>query len=163
MNWKSVIKEILILSAIALILAFSVNAVSPKGLPFKGQWDKNTGLVTAKPLPPTEQEKIIELPKAKELFESGVLFVDARSPEDYNEGHIKGAVSLPVESFYDIISSFQAAHPESTAIVTYCNGRECSDSRDLAENLNNVGYQNVRIFIDGFPLWSSQKLPIEKK
>jgi rhodanese-related sulfurtransferase len=46
---------------------------------------------------------------AKQIYDSGeAVFVDARSREDYEEGHIKGAVSLPVGQFHDFIEAFKA-------------------------------------------------------
>jgi len=43
------------------------------------------------------------------IYDSGeAVFVDARSREDYEEGHIKGAVSLPVGQFHDFIEAFKA-------------------------------------------------------
>jgi len=88
--------------------------------------------------------------------------VDARTEDIYTQGHIKGAVSFSVEKFFDKIAEFKQKYPENTPIVTYCSGRECSDSHDLAENLVNAGYTDVRIFIDGYPLWDSEKNPVEK-
>lgn len=163
MNYKALVREGIILAGFAVVLAFAVNTLSPKGIPLVGQWDKSAGVVMARPLPPTEKEREIELPVAQKLFEQKVVFVDARATEEYEEGHIEGAVSFPVMESLQKMNEFHKLYPESTAIVTYCNGRECSDSHDLAENLERAGYFNIRIFIDGFPAWDEAKLPVVKK
>jgi rhodanese-related sulfurtransferase len=103
----------------------------------------------------------IELRQAVELHKNGnVLFVDARLSEDYVEGHIKGAVSLPVNDFNSHISLFRKEYPDSMTIVTYCSGRECSDSHDLAELLARFGYFRTFVFLDGYPAWKEAGLPV---
>lgn len=164
MALKKLLKEIGLLLGIALSLAFVVNALSPNGIALQGNWDVSKGMVSAKVRSDTliSKKLEIELPEAQTLFKQGVLFVDARSEEDYKAGHIRGAVSLSVERFFDEIKKFQERYPDSTPLVTYCSGRECSDSHDLAENLMNAGYTDIRIFIDGYPVWEAQGLPVDK-
>ena len=158
-----ILKEIVIISVIAIGLGVAVNALSPHGIALKGDWDKSKGMITARSKNDIVGKKSeIELADAIALYQQGVLFVDARAEDFYKTGHIKGAISLPVENFFDKIAAFQKQYPETTAVITYCSGRECSDSHDLAENLTQAGYANVRIFIDGYPAWESQGQPVEK-
>jgi rhodanese-related sulfurtransferase len=163
MAFKPIFREIALLSVAAIALAFIVNAISPRGIPLFGRWDVKAGRITAKPAPEAKQSwGEIEIGEAATLYNQGILFVDARSAADYAKGHIKGARSLPVEIFYEKIKAFKEEYPDTMAILTYCSGRECTDSHDLAENLIQSGYTNVRTFIDGYPLWESQGLPVEK-
>jgi len=161
---KKIILEISALSATALIIAFAVNWFSPRGIPLFGQWDTQKGVVDAggkKSVVTTGRD--IELPAAKALFDQGALFVDARSGEDYRAGHIKSAESLPVNDFYSLIAGFKQAHPDpGFPIIAYCSGRECTDSHELADNLAETGYSNIKVFIDGYPAWEAEKLPMEK-
>lgn len=163
MNIKKIILELALLSVAAAVLAFTVNALSPKGIALVGDWNTKDGVVTAKAKNDVViRDREIVVPQAKILFDQGVLFVDARSTDLYAAGHIKGAVSLPAEAFWDKIGAFKKEHPDSQLIVAYCSGRECTDSHDLAENLNNTGYPNVKVFVDGYPAWESEGLPVEK-
>jgi len=87
--------------------------------------------------------------------------VDARSPEDYEAGHIQGSVSLPVGRFEEEIEAFLERYPPEASIITYCSGRTCLDSHHLAEFLLDFGYDKVTVFIDGFPGWEAEGHPIE--
>ena len=157
-------KEVSIILGVSILAAFAVNYFSPAGIALVGQWDTSQGVVTAK----AKNNIVIDgieigaVDQARELYDSGeYIFVDARSPEDYEEGHIKGAVSLPVGQFEEKIAAFMEHYPPEASIVTYCSGRTCEDSHHLAEFLLEFGYDKVNVFIDGFPGWEAEGHPIE--
>ena len=157
-------KEVSIILGVSILAAFAVNYFSPAGIALVGQWDTSQGVVTAK----AKNNIVIDgieigtVDQARELYDSGgYIFVDARSPEDYEEGHIKGAVSLPVGQFEEKIAAFMERYPPEASIVTYCSGRTCEDSHHLAELLLEFGYDKVNVFIDGFPGWEAEGHPIE--
>jgi len=157
-------KEVTIILGIALITAFSFNFFHPTGIALVGQWDTSQGVVTAgaKNDIVIDDIEIGTVDQARKLYDSGkYIFVDARSPEDYEEGHIRGAVSLPVGQFDEKIAAFEERHPPQAAIITYCSGRTCLDSHHLAGFLLEFGYDNVTVFIDGFPGWEAEGHPIE--
>jgi rhodanese-related sulfurtransferase len=121
-------------------------------------------VISASPTGPEEwkPEEINSVARAKEIFNNGnVLFVDARSQDNYADGHIPGAVSLPVGQFDELIGSFLDQHAAARSIVTYCSGRTCEDSHNLARLLSDVGFTHVSVFIDGFPGWEAEGYPIE--
>jgi len=164
MDYRKTIKEIIILAGVAVILAFVVNTFSPKGIALVGQWDTAKGIVTANTKGTSDSafSEIRQIRVAKEIFDKGkVLFVDARSKQSYEEGHIPGAVSLPVGQFDEQIESFLNQYSPDQPIVTYCSGRTCEDSHNLARMLAAVGYSDIRIFIDGFPGWQEEGYPVE--
>jgi rhodanese-related sulfurtransferase len=159
------IKQISFLLLLSIALALSVNYFSPTGIPLFGQWDTEQGVITANAMndAATTELEIREVEKAKSIFDEGsALFVDARSPEDYYGGHIPGAESFPVGQFEEQIEAFLDRHPPEQAIVTYCSGRTCEDSHHLAQLLNNFGFDNVTVFIDGFPGWEAEGYPVER-
>ena len=164
MVFRKTINEIIILVGISVALAMLVNFLSPKRIALIGQWDTSKGVITANPKGPEEwkPEEINSVARAKEIFDNGnVLFVDARSQDNYEDGHIPGAVSLPVGQFDEQIESFINQHSTDTRIVTYCSGRTCEDSYHLAQFLSDVGFTHVRVFIDGFPGWEAGGYQIE--
>ncbi len=164
MVYRKAAKEIIILVGISVALAMVVNLLSPKGIALVGQWDTSKGVITASPSGPEawKPEEINSVARAKEIFDnSNVLFVDARSQDNYEDGHLPGAVSLPVGQFDEQIESFLNQHSPDTPIVTYCSGRTCEDSHNLAQLFSDVGFTNVSVFIDGFPGWEAQGYPIE--
>ena len=158
------IKEISIILGLSIAAAFSVNYFSPAGIALVGQWDTSEGVVTAK----AKNELVIKelevgtVSLARKLFDTGdYIFVDARSVEDYQEGHIKGAVSLPIGQVEEKLSVFLERYPPETSIITYCSGRTCQDSHHLAEVLMEMGYENINVFIDGFPGWEAEGHPVD--
>ena len=52
-------------------------------------------------------------------------------------------------------------YPLSTHIVTYCSGRECEDSLELATSLIQMGYDRVNVYIDGYPVWQKKGYPVD--
>jgi len=163
---KKIIKGLIIIVIISLTSAFGINYLSPKGIALFGEWDISKGAVSAKSkqdLPYIHELEIKDVLTAKKLFDKGdALFVDARVYEDYTEGHIQGAVSMPVNRFDESIDDFLEKYSLSQQIVTYCSGRECEDSHFLAEQLINEGYTEMKIFIDGYPGWEEKGYPVEK-
>ena len=71
-----------------------------------------------------------------------VVVVDVRTREEYDSGHIENAVLVPNES---IGSEMPEALPDKEAtLLIYCrSGRR---SKDAAEKLLSLGYQNVYDF-----------------
>ena len=164
MGYRKTIKEMIILVGLAVILAFVVNTFSPRGIALVGQWDTAKGVITADPYPGEERkpEEIDSVIRAKEIFDKDhVLFVDARSQDDYEQGHIAGAVSLPLGQFDEKIESFLNVHSLDQPMITYCSGRTCEDSHNLARLLLEAGFTDIRVFIDGFPGWEAEGHPIE--
>ena len=158
------VREISILIGLAFFLAFAVNFFSPAGIALVGQWDTEQGVVTARAKNDVviDDLEIATVGLARKLYDTGgYIFVDARSAEDYKEGHIKGAVSLPVGQFEEKLSAFMERYPPDTSIVTYCSGRTCSDSHRLAELLMEMGYEKINVFIDGFHGWKAEGYPVE--
>ena len=156
--------EISIILGVSIITAFAFNYVSPAGIALVGQWDTTEGVVTARAKNDIfiQGDEIRNVEEARGLYDSGkYLFVDARSREDYEAGHIPGAASLPVGEFDDYIAAFQERYPRDASIITYCSGRTCEDSHHLAEYLLEFGYGNVIVFIDGFPGWEADGHPLE--
>ena len=164
MIYRKTIKESIILVVLAVVLALVVNQLSPRGIALVGQWDTAEGVIAANATDENEY-RIAEIDRvtdaAKIFYDDDTLFVDARSPQDYESGHIPGAISLPVGQFDEHIESFMNQYSLDQPIITYCSGRTCEDSHQLAGLLMEAGFSEVRIFIDGFPGWQAEGYPIE--
>jgi rhodanese-related sulfurtransferase len=150
---------ILALSALA---AFAVNAVRPDGLPIaQAAKTSSAAAPSAVQLSPASGE--ISLKDAAMLFLSGrAVFLDARSQYEFGLGHIQGALSLPPRNF---ASDFQDVKPQlagKDAVITYCDGAECTLSHSLAVHLQNAGVKNVYVLKNGWSLWTAEKLPVAK-
>ena len=154
----------ILLIMLGVVSAFIVNQLSPAGIPLVGQWDPEKGVMHASPSNEAFNGRleIDNIDVAKLIFDGAqTIFVDARSPEDYATGHVKGAVSLSLRDFDANIESFIHRFPPEQAIVTYCSGRTCEDSHHLAQLLLELGYERVNIMIDGFQIWEAKGYPVD--
>ena len=161
---KDIAKELTLLLLFAVITAFVVNSYSSKGIALTGDWDKAQGVITAKAKDNVVNHglEIQDIRIAKKIYDGKeAIFVDARAYEDYKDGHIKGAIALPFGEYEQFIDSFRDTYPASQHIITYCSGRECDDSHELAHHLFDAGFTNVSVFIDGYPAWEEEGYPVE--
>jgi len=91
------------------------------------------------------------------LHGKGALFLDARRTKDYEEGHVRGARSLPVwESDVDqkVLALLDEGRDPKQPIVLYCSGGDCEDSHLLGQKLFGAGFGNLLVYRDGFPDWA---------
>ena len=82
--------------------------------------------------------------EAKALMdsESGYILIDARTQEEYDQGHIPGAILIPE---YEIADRAEKELPDKDQLIlVYCrSGRR---SKIAAEELVKLGYTNVKEF-----------------
>ena len=79
--------------------------------------------------------------KAKEMMDAGnVLILDVREQDEYDAGHIPGAVLLPVGSI-DEESAAGVIPEKDTTLLVYC--RSGSRSKQAAKALAGLGYTPV--------------------
>jgi rhodanese-related sulfurtransferase len=163
---RDIVKECLLILAVALVAAFSVNALSPRGIALVGEWDTAAGAVTAwaRDGVVERDRELADLAQVRRIHaDKTAVFIDARSPGDFADGHVPDAVSFPVNEFDERIGDFWEAVPLEAELIVYCSGRECEDSHRLAGLLQEAGYLNVRVFIDGFSGWADAGYPISQQ
>ena len=114
------------------------------------------------PIKSFKEPKAIKLDFAYKLCKDGVKFIDARSADEFSEGHIKGAVNIPFygsENYLNVINSFN----KNEIVVTYCSGADCDISILSADELFEMGFKRVYVFIGGIEEWTKNNYPINKK
>ena len=110
-----------------------------------------------------EEMPSIDITQAKFLFDSGkAIFIDARSIEEYEQAHIKGALPIPAGLTQENIPKF-ATMLKDKILVTYCHGSGCHLANKTANALFDAGYRKVCIFWGGWPHWTEAKFPITQK
>lgn len=119
------------------------------------------------PFQPEAQDKApaalpmpVLLDEVQQVIASGGLIVDARSPELYAQGHIAGALSLPLTEIEAGLPEFLERIAKDRIIIAYCSGFGCPDSFDLGVVLIEAGYLDVRVFEGGYPEWRDAGLPV---
>ncbi|MDF1592626.1 MAG: rhodanese-like domain-containing protein [Desulfobacterales bacterium] len=161
---KHIIYEVGLFVALAATTAFCVNYISPNGIALVGQWDPGRGVISAQSKNDVIVHELeINAPEtAKKIYDSAAaVFVDARARGFFDKGHIKGAFSLPLHEAGTLMETFKEKFSLSTYVITYCSGRECDDSHQLAQIFLENGYHNVSIYIDGYPGWIAKGYPVE--
>ncbi|MBK7629417.1 MAG: rhodanese-like domain-containing protein [Ignavibacteriales bacterium] len=109
-----------------------------------------------------KEPKAIILNFAYKLFNQGIRFIDARSPEEFAEGHIKNAINIPFYGSENYLNSINQLDKNDT-IVTYCSSAECDISTLSGEELFKMGFKRVYVFVGGYDEWTANNYPINIK
>jgi rhodanese-related sulfurtransferase len=117
---------------------------------------------TGNEVPEKKTPTAILIEQAYKIYNSGIAsFVDARIEFDFNQLHIKGAISIPWKKFDEYKSRLDNI-PKNRMIVVYCDGRGCDESIEVAEKIIALGYSNVKVFYGGWVEWKEKEYPTEK-
>jgi rhodanese-related sulfurtransferase/DNA-binding transcriptional ArsR family regulator len=97
---------------------------------------------------------------AKELWQrvkQGLVTVlDVRPPEEYAQGHIRGALNVPVTELKKRLHQI----PADQEVVAYCRGPYCLLAYEAVRVLRKQGIKARRLE-EGYPEWKSAGLPVE--
>ncbi len=85
-----------------------------------------------------------------------VVVIDVRPVEEFNSGHIPGAISIPLAELKDRLNEI----PNDHEIVAYCRGPYCVLSPEAIKILKDEGYEALRLE-ESLPEWKSAGLPVE--
>lgn len=103
----------------------------------------------------------ITLDQAQELHASGdAIFIDTRGIAAYEQGRIKGSVSMPANDMPELLPKLRPFFREKL-LITYCDGGGCKLSETTAHNLLDNGFERLAIFFGGWESWSKAGLPVE--
>ncbi len=105
----------------------------------------------------------ITIQELKKMVDDGtaVTILDVQPKEVYDMGHIKGATSLPWKMKIALEDVWRL--PKNRLIVTYCDcGPGESDSADVASQLMQMGFDNVKVLQDpAIQGWREAGYPME--
>jgi rhodanese-related sulfurtransferase len=150
--------QVPLLMVMACLVALATNHWRGTPLPLIGDWS-----VKARFTENNGENLVIPLDEAKQLFQrKAAKFVDARPQSQYMDGHISGALSLPLEDVANAFTDIAAQLEDNGLIITYCDGETCELSHDLALFLKDMGFGNVRTLVNGWTVWQEAGLPTEK-
>jgi rhodanese-related sulfurtransferase len=104
----------------------------------------------------------VETAVVRQYYDAGAaLFVDARSPEEFAEGHIPGALNLPHDLVAVDTSLVATIDTGGNPVIAYCGGEGCDVSIAVAEEFCLAGHERVAVYADGFPEWEAGGHPVE--
>ncbi len=88
------------------------------------------------------------------------LLLDVRDHVAWDQGHVPGAVHLPLAELADRLDELPQPGDDPD-LVTYCWGPGCNGSTKAALLLARAGYATVREMIGGFEYWAREGLAVE--
>jgi len=84
----------------------------------------------------------------RRLRDGDVTLIDVRPREEFEAGHIPGALSVPI----DQLRRGRVDIPRTREVVAYCRGRYCVYAVDAVTLLRKRGHRARRL-TEGFPAW----------
>ena len=78
--------------------------------------------------------------------EKDYVIIDVRTIEEYSDGHVEGAINIPLDDINDIVNLYD----KDKLIMIYC--RSGNRSNQAANILDDLGYTNVYDF-GGINTW----------
>lgn len=186
-------KQILIIVIISAVLGLVANAINPDGVKLilekniyaadtvrqkksygdfiNDPYDTNSNKVHKNVLSgKMNKEGFIEpenisIELAKNLYDRKALFIDARTKEEYDSVHVKGAINFPYEEFrskpYYQKQEAMKKFNKDGIIIVYCKGDKCEVSIDLAYEIARLGFTSVNIYRGGIKEWKEKGFPVE--
>ena len=100
------------------------------------------------PIPPEELRR--------RLKAGNVTLIDVRPGDEFDAGHIPGALSVPVAELADRLREL----PKRKEIVAYCRGPYCVMAVTAVELLRQRGYRARRL-IESLPAWRARGYPVD--
>jgi rhodanese-related sulfurtransferase len=96
-------------------------------------------------------DELISRMKSKNL-----VILDVRPEKEFRNGHIRGAVNMPVQDLPARIKRLS----KNKEYVAYCRGPFCVYADEAVAFLYKRGYK-VRRLNEGFPDWATKGLPVD--
>ena len=86
-----------------------------------------------------------------------VQLLDVRTPQEYAEGHVQGAVNIDwlADGFVEAVQA--TIDPEKDVLIYCRRGRR---SAEAADTLSKLGYKRIYNLQDGFNAWKNDNMPI---
>jgi rhodanese-related sulfurtransferase len=101
---------------------------------------------------PVDREALVGLVRSGE-----VTVLDVRPVEEYQAGHIPGALSVPLEELERRLSEL----PREREVVAYCRGPYCVLALEAVQRLRKRGFRAIRLE-DGVPEWRGRGLEVHQ-
>jgi rhodanese-related sulfurtransferase len=87
---------------------------------------------------------------------NGAVVIDVRPAEEYEAGHVAGAISVPLEELKSRLTEI----PRDAEVVAYCRGPFCVLAPQALDILREAGVRARRLD-GGFPEWRADGHPVE--
>ena len=110
--------------------------------------------------------KPISLIEVREALASGkekeILIVDARSSKAFAEGHIPGAVNISIATVSERELTRDKRIEAYQLLAVYGDDPGSPAAQAMTKRFMILGYDDVRMFMDGLAAWKRAGLAVEK-
>lgn len=86
----------------------------------------------------------------KHVKNNTAVVIDARSPEDFARGHVRGAINVPAGQMEAFVAQIQQNVTSDEFIIIYCASSSCGSGDMVCEYLAAQGYTNMRVYKPGW-------------
>lgn len=108
------------------------------------------------PAPMQPQSRAYDLKSRLDWGEPALTIIDIRPTPEFNQSHIQGAISLPMES---LVTRAPQTLEMSRDIYIYSDSDE--ETATAAAQLREAGYSNVSELTGGLAAWKAVGYPVE--
>lgn len=89
---------------------------------------------------------------------SNWLILDVRTPQEYADGHVPGAINIPYDKVEAQLERLGTDH--NRELLVYC--RSGHRAKIAAETLHQHGFSNISFLEGNMPLWIKNGLPVAR-
>lgn len=184
MKWipKFALQQGIIIIGLAAVIGLLVNSFHPKRVPlaFKRPPLKYAadslfaadlpavniaGQNDSIPLAPKQGDEliIVNARQVRQLvLNQQAILLDARTPAEYEAGHLPGAMLLPFDLLYDYEQQLTTL-PKDKWLICYCDGPTCDVGELLAKELLLREFEKVAVYQDGLNVWKKSYTIVKGK
>ena len=103
---------------------------------------------------------VVDFPEVYEVWKDDkAVFVDGRTTDAFKEGHIPGAINIPVGEVSKQLSLLP--QDKNVRLIVYCGSISCPLSYQLKKQIKRYDYTNVQIFQRGIEGWQRFSYPLQ--
>jgi rhodanese-related sulfurtransferase len=96
----------------------------------------------------------VQVTQAHEMYQKGALFLDVRTQQEWDQGHIAGSILIPL----DVLQSRRNELPRDKDIVVVC--KSGARSKEGTTLLRQAGFTRVTCMSGGIEAWVAAGYPI---
>ena len=89
-----------------------------------------------------------------------MILLEALPEKYYRHSHLPGARLFPHDQARELAP--QLLSQKEAPIVVYCASATCLNSHQAAQTLTDLGYTNVRVYVEGKADWQAAGFALER-
>ena len=156
-RFNQALRQSLIILIVVVIIAIVFNLLRSEGIALFGF--SSAALIKQR----QAQIPEISLADAYNLYlQKKAIFVDARDPLSFEEGHIDCAQNIYPDEAALYATKLKTNNTSGVSIITYCDGPQCPLSKETAYELIRQGIGEAKVLVNGWSLWSKAGYPVKK-